>query len=225
MARRHSRSRRSRGCRRSTLEMIQRVIFGSQDPELSGAARSALDLTGSTPNLIAMSLVQKTSARTAASSPPSGASTSSCTERIDEPGDGDSILDLLKGSGRDARRAPRPARDAARRRPRDDGHRARLGARAARAPPDGPRHDDDLDAVHQGGPAHPPGALHHRPQDPAAVRARRATRSREGVYVAPCIYLAHRRPARAAIPVRAAARAAASAPRSPHWRCARCYEP
>src|SRR5690348_4684342 len=37
-----------------TLEVIQRVIFGSRDPELRDALRSALDMTGSMPNLIAM---------------------------------------------------------------------------------------------------------------------------------------------------------------------------
>ena len=42
-----------------TLEVIQRVIFGSEDPELRDAMREALDLTGSTPRLIAMSLVQR----------------------------------------------------------------------------------------------------------------------------------------------------------------------
>ncbi len=42
-----------------TLEVIQRVIFGSRDPELRDALRAALDLTGSTPRLIAMSLVQR----------------------------------------------------------------------------------------------------------------------------------------------------------------------
>ena len=42
-----------------TLEVIQRVVFGSRDPELRDALRAALDLTQSTPNLIAMSLVQR----------------------------------------------------------------------------------------------------------------------------------------------------------------------
>src|SRR5215216_7312478 len=40
-----------------TLEVIQRVIFGSRDPELKHALRAALDMTGSMPNLIAMSLL------------------------------------------------------------------------------------------------------------------------------------------------------------------------
>ncbi len=41
-----------------TLEVIQRVVFGSRDPELRDALRAALDMTQSTPNLIAMSLVR-----------------------------------------------------------------------------------------------------------------------------------------------------------------------
>src|SRR3954471_3369984 len=42
-----------------TLEVIQRVVFGSRDEELRDALRAALDMTQSTPNLIAMSLVQR----------------------------------------------------------------------------------------------------------------------------------------------------------------------
>jgi cytochrome P450 len=42
-----------------TLEVIQRVVFGSRDDELRDALRAALDQTQSTPNLIAMSLVQR----------------------------------------------------------------------------------------------------------------------------------------------------------------------
>ena len=41
-----------------TLEVIQRVIFGSRDPELKQALRAALDMTGSTWRLISMSLVK-----------------------------------------------------------------------------------------------------------------------------------------------------------------------
>ena len=41
-----------------TLEVIQRVIFGSRDPELRDALSAALDMTGSTSRLIAMSLLQ-----------------------------------------------------------------------------------------------------------------------------------------------------------------------
>ena len=42
-----------------TLEVIQRVVFGSRDAELRDALRAALDMTQSTPRLIAMSLVQR----------------------------------------------------------------------------------------------------------------------------------------------------------------------
>src|SRR3954452_7899194 len=42
-----------------TLEVIQRVVFGSRDDELRDALRAALDQTQSTPNLIAMSLLQR----------------------------------------------------------------------------------------------------------------------------------------------------------------------
>ena len=82
-----------------TLEIIQRVIFGSKDPELKAALRSALDLTQSTPNLIAMSLVQRDIG-------PYGRFLKAIQridelvyQRIDEPSSGDSILDLLRDSG------------------------------------------------------------------------------------------------------------------------------
>jgi cytochrome P450 len=41
-----------------TLEVIQRVVFGSRDTELRDALRAALDMTSSTPRLIAMSLTR-----------------------------------------------------------------------------------------------------------------------------------------------------------------------
>jgi cytochrome P450 len=41
---------------RLTLEVIQRVVFGSRDDELRDALRAALDMTSSTPRLVAMSL-------------------------------------------------------------------------------------------------------------------------------------------------------------------------
>ena len=82
-----------------TLEIIQRVIFGATDPELKDALRSALDLTQSTPNLIAMSLVQRDIG-------PYGRFLKAIEridelvyQRIDEPSHGDSILDLLRDSG------------------------------------------------------------------------------------------------------------------------------
>ena len=47
---------------RLTLEVIQRVVFGSRDDELRDALRTALDMTNSTPKLIAMSLTGPTPA-------------------------------------------------------------------------------------------------------------------------------------------------------------------
>src|SRR4051794_14647103 len=41
------------------LEVIQRVVFGSRDPELKAALRAALDMTGSTARLITMSLTER----------------------------------------------------------------------------------------------------------------------------------------------------------------------
>ena len=41
---------------RLTLEVIQRVVFGSRDDELRDALRKALDMTSSTPKLIALTL-------------------------------------------------------------------------------------------------------------------------------------------------------------------------
>src|SRR4051794_1113628 len=77
-----------------TLDVIQRVVFGSRDDELRAALRAALDMTSSTPKLIAMSLTGPTPAFKRA------------VARIDEliyrriaaPSD-DSILALLRESG------------------------------------------------------------------------------------------------------------------------------
>ena len=62
MGARASRSRRASGCSALTLEVIQRVVFGSRDDELRDALRAALDMTSSTPKLIAMSLTGPTPA-------------------------------------------------------------------------------------------------------------------------------------------------------------------
>ena len=173
-----------------TLEIIQRVIFGSKDPELKAALRSALDLTQSTPNLIAMSLVQKDIG-------PYGcflAATRHIDElvyrRIDEPSDGDSILDLLKGSG------------ATREELRDQvvtllaaGHETTATAlawaleRLARHPTDLTTDPDPF--INE--------VLRTRPV--LSITARKTLQPYDlgghtlpkGVYVAPCIYLANRR--------------------------------
>ncbi len=76
------------------------MIFGSRDDELKDALRAALDMTASTTNLIAMSLVQRDFG-------PYGCflkaitigSTKLVYKTIDEPSSGDSILDLLRDSG------------------------------------------------------------------------------------------------------------------------------
>jgi cytochrome P450 len=78
-----------------TLEVIQRVIFGSRDPELKAALRHALDMTGSTPNLIAMALFGPHRRFTKAVE----RIDELVYARIDEAGGGDSILDLLKRAG------------------------------------------------------------------------------------------------------------------------------
>lgn len=173
-----------------TLEIIQRVIFGSCDDALRDALRAALDLTGSTTNLIAMSLVQKPIG-------PYGRFLKAIERidelvyaRIDQPGDGDSILDLLRDSG------------ATREELRDQlvtllaaGHETTATAlawcleRLARHPVD-LREDPDpfIDEV-----------LRTRPV--LSITARKTLQPYElgghtlpaGVYVAPCIYLANRR--------------------------------
>ena len=78
-----------------TLEVIQRVIFGSRDLELKHALRRALDMTGSTPNLIVMALFGPHRRFKAAVE----RIDELIYARIDEAGGGDSILDLLKASG------------------------------------------------------------------------------------------------------------------------------
>ena len=165
-----------------TLEVIQRVIFGSRDPELRDALAHALDLTGSTANLIAMSLVPAI--------PPTGASWRSsastrwCTRASTRAGRRRLDPRRARRLRRDPRGAARPARHAARRRPRDDRDRARLGARAPRPPPGSTSTRRAHRRVRQGDAAHPPRALDHRPQDAAALRARGYTLP-QGVYVAP----------------------------------------
>jgi cytochrome P450 len=174
---------------RITLEVIQRVIFGSRDPELRDALRHALDMAGSMPDLIAMSLfgphrrfkraVERIDALIYA--------------RIDDAGDGDAIIDTLKHAG------------ATREQLRDQlvtllaaGHETTATALAwacERLAREQPRLDTDqeLDAFVKH-------VLRTRPV--LSITARRTLRPYAlaghtlpaGVYVAACIYLAHRRP-------------------------------
>ena len=119
-----------------TLDMIMRVVFGAELPELRAAIRRTLDMTMSLPRMLFFSLagndlrlpararaveagLRRRSAR-AAPAAAGGADPRRADRRR-----------LLR------RRAARPARHAARGRARDDGRLARLGARAARAPPRG----------------------------------------------------------------------------------------
>ena len=155
--------------------MIQRVIFGSRDPELRDAlrARARHDRLDAEPDRdVALRTAPALHAR------PSRASTSSSTRASTQPASGDSILDLLRPSG------------ATREELRDQlvtllaaGHETTATAlawalRAARPPPGAARHRPADRRVRQGGPAHAPRALDHRPQDAAAVHARTATRCR-----------------------------------------------
>jgi cytochrome P450 len=172
-----------------TLEVIQRVIFGSRDPELRDALRTALDMTGSMPNLVAMSLFGPHRRFTRA------------VERIDElvyaridgAGGGDSILDMLKASG------------ASREELRDQlvtllaaGHETTATAlawaleRLARHPSTDLSDDAHIDAAIKE-------VLRTRPV--LSITARKTLQPYPlgdytlpaGVYVAACLYLAHRR--------------------------------
>jgi cytochrome P450 len=172
-----------------TLEVIQRVIFGSRDPELKAALRRALDMTGSMPNLIAMSLFGPHRRFKQAV----GTIDALIYERIDAADDGDSILATLKRSG------------ATREQLRDQlvtllaaGHETTATAlawaceRLARERP-ALATDQDIDAFVKH-------VLTTRPV--LSITARKTRRPYTlaghtippGVYVAACIYLAHRRP-------------------------------
>jgi cytochrome P450 len=184
---------------RLTLEVIQRVVFGSRDDELRDALRRALDMVSSTPKLIAMSLTGPTPAFTRA------------VERVDALvyariaarrapregiGDAGSILDLLV------------ATEASDRELRDQlvtllaaGHETTATAlawaleRLARHPAVLAKCRDDayLDATVKE-------VLRVRPV--LSITSRKTLQPWQvgdytlppGVYISPCLYLAHRRP-------------------------------
>jgi cytochrome P450 len=173
-----------------TLEVIQRVIFGSRDPELRDALREALDLTGSMPRLVAMSLLGP------------GRRFTRAVERVDAlvyaridaaAADGDSILALLAASGatRDELRDQLVTLLAA-------GHETTATAlawaleRLARHPETDLSDDAHIDAAVKE-------VLRTRPV--LSITARKTLQPYElrqytlppGVYVAACLYLAHRR--------------------------------
>jgi cytochrome P450 len=184
---------------RLTLEVIQRVIFGSRDPELRDALRVALDMTGSMPNLIAMSLFGPHRRFTTAVR----RIDELVYRRIDEAGDGDSILDTLAGAG------------ATREELRDQlvtllaaGHETTATA-LAWAFERLARHPTQLDTDAQID-AFVREVLRTRPV--LSITARRTLQPYElagytlpeGVYVAACLYLAHRRAGTAFDPARPA---------------------
>jgi cytochrome P450 family 135 len=171
-----------------TLEVIQRVIFGSHDPELKRALRAALDMTGSTWRLLSMSLVK--------AGPPYTSFMRAVArideliyDRIDRAGDGDAIVDLLTGT-REERRDQLVTLLAA-------GHETTATAlawaleRLARHPAELDT-DERIDAFVKA-------VLRARPV--LSITARRVLQPYTighytlppGVYAAPCIYLAHRR--------------------------------
>jgi cytochrome P450 len=178
-----------------TLEVIQRVVFGSRDTELRDALRAALDMTSSTPRLIAMSLTRPTRAFTRA------------VARIDE------LIYARIGAARRARGAGSildllVATEASDRELRDQlvtllaaGHETTATAlawaleRLARHPEALARLGDDayLDATVKE-------VLRVRPV--LSITSRRVLEPwtvggytlPAGVYVSPCLYLAHRRP-------------------------------
>jgi cytochrome P450 len=179
---------------RLTLEVIQRVIFGSRDPELRDALRAALDMTGSTANLIALSLLQTERAGPYKRFIEAVARIDQLVyARIDAAGGGDSILDRLKGSG------------ATREELRDQlvtllaaGHETTATAlawaleRLARHPHTDLSDDAHIDAAVKE-------VLRTRPV--LSITARKTLQPYPlkehtlpaGVYVAACLYLAHRR--------------------------------
>jgi cytochrome P450 len=190
---------------RLTLEVIQRVVFGSRDDELRDALRTALDMTSSTPKLIAMSLTGPTPAFKRAVNrvdelvhariARARAAMASRGDAAAPPDGAGSILDLLVTS------------EASDRELRDQlvtllaaGHETTATAlawaleRLARHPHVLARLDDDayLDATVKE-------VLRVRPV--LSITSRRTLQPWEvggytlppGVYVSPCLYLAHRR--------------------------------
>ncbi len=180
---------------RLTLEVIQRVVFGSRDDALRDALRHALDMTNSTPKLIAMSLTGPTPAFRRAVERVDAlvyARIASVRDRGDRAG---SILDLLVAG----EPSDRELRDqlvtllAA-------GHETTATAlawaleRLARHPDALARCHDDayLDATVKE-------VLRVRPV--LSITSRQTLQPWEvggytlppGVYVSPCLYLAHRR--------------------------------
>jgi cytochrome P450 len=177
---------------RLALEVIQRVVFGSRDPDLKKALRHALDMTGTTWRLVAMSLVRKDIGPYRQFLQAVKRIDELVYARIDQAGDGEAIVDTLKNAG------------ATREELRDQlvtllaaGHEttatglAWAHQRLARHPSDLST-DASLDAFVKE-------VLRTRPV--LSITARKTLQPYqlgghtipEGVYVAPCLYLVHRR--------------------------------
>ncbi len=176
------------------LEVIQRVVFGSRDEQLRRALRHALDMTGSTWRLVAMSLVQHNVGPYRQFLKAVKAIDELVYQRIDQAGDGDAIVDVLKNAG------------ATREELRDQlvtllaaGHETTATGlawaleRLARHPEAQLQTDQQVDAFVKE-------VLRTRPV--LSITARKTLQPYtvgphtipEGVYVAPCLYLAQRRP-------------------------------
>jgi cytochrome P450 len=175
------------------LEVIQRVVFGSRDEQLRRALRRALDMTGSTWRLVAMSLIQENVGPYRQFLEAVKAIDELVYARIDQAGDGDAIVDVLKNAG------------ATNAELRDQlvtllaaGHETTATGlawaleRLARHPSDLTT-DANVDAFVKE-------VLRTRPV--LSITARKTLQPYtigphtipEGVYVAPCLYLAQRRP-------------------------------
>ena len=204
-----------------TLEIIQRVIFGSQDPELKdGAAQRAGPHAEHAEPDRDVAGPDETSARTAASSPPSSASTSSSTGASTSPATATRSSTCSRTPGRreksSATSSSRCSPPATRpRRPRSPGRSN--GSRVT--PRTSPRDPDPF--INE--------VLRTRPV--LSITARKTLQPYElGELHAARKASTSRRASTSRIAADgrsrgAAARAAAWAPRSRNWSCARCYEP
>ncbi len=168
-----------------TLDIILRVVLGGSDPPLRAAIRETLDMTTSMARLIALSLAPRGTASVAAVHRGHRPGRRAPARR-DRRAPGRAGRGGARRADRDRRgrrRAARPGRHAARGRPRDDGGLARLGLRAAGAPPGGrrapARRRAGVPRRHgQGGAADAARALGHAAQGGRAVRRRAAGRCR-----------------------------------------------
>ena len=162
-----------------TLEIIMRAVFGTRDERLRALLAQLLDWMGDPLPADARRAGRRADDRRAAStrmrSPVDALLNEEIARRRTAPDlhEREDILSmLLSTTDMDDRDAARRAADAARRRPRDDGDRAELGARAARPSPGGVgaaarERRDYLDAVCKE-------TLRLRPVVPAVLRMLKA---------------------------------------------------